>query len=286
MRSEVLLALDCCLSSILCRRSKDINRTATSCIPASIIASGGSKVGASCWFGNPLRTARETSRSTISGRNHRFRNHARAGACSRRSGPSVRYSSASQKSQRRFVAHLAARVLHHRLKIRKTFKYRLYPNRKQRESLLATLEVCRHLYNDALQERREAWKVCRTSVTFDMQSAQLPACKQADAGMQTVHSQVLEDVLHRVDKTYQAFFRRGKGFPRFKGKGWFDSFTYPQLGFNVTGSQISRSKIGNVKVKLHRPLAGEVKTLTLKNEGGKWYASLLLHGGRRAFAGE
>jgi len=111
------------------------------------------------------------------------------------------------------------------------------------------------------------------------------AGKQADAGMQTVHSQVLEDVLHRVDKTYQAFFRRGKGFPRFKGKGWFDSFTYPQLGFNVTGSQISRSRIGNVKVKLHRPRAGEVKTLTLKNEGGKWYASLLLHGGRRAFAG-
>jgi len=118
-----------------------------------------------------------------------------------------------------------------------------------------------------------------------LQSAQLPACKQADAGMQTVYAQVLQDVLHRVDKTYQAFFRLGKGFPRFKGKGWFDYFTYPQLGFNVTGGQISRAKIGNVKVKLDRPLAGEVKTLTLKNEGGKWYASLLLHGGRRAFAG-
>ena len=96
------------------------------------------------------------------------------------------------------------------LKIRKTFKYRLYRNRKQRETLLATLEVCRDLYNDALQERRDAWKVCRTSITFAMQSAQSPAFKQADARMQTVHSQVLEDVLHRVDKTYQAFFRRGR----------------------------------------------------------------------------
>jgi putative transposase len=158
------------------------------------------------------------------------------------------------------------------LKIRKTFKYRLYPNRKQRESLLATLQVGRHLYNDPVQERREAWKVCRTSITFARQSAQLPACKQADAGMQTVYSQVLEDLLHRVDKTYQEFFRRGKGFPRFKGNGWFDSFTDPQLGFNLKGSPISLAKIGNVKVKLHRPLAGEVKTLTLKNEGGKWYA--------------
>ena len=44
------------------------------------------------------------------------------------------------------------------LKIRRTFKYRLYPNRRQREALRATLEVCRQLYNDALQERREAWK--------------------------------------------------------------------------------------------------------------------------------
>ena len=158
------------------------------------------------------------------------------------------------------------------LKIRKTFKYRLYPNRKQRESLTATLDVCRHLYNDALQERRDAWKTCRTSVTFNMQSAQLPACKDADMPMRSVYSQVLQDVLHRVDKTYKAFFRRGNGFPRFKGKGWFDSFTYPQLGFSVSGSQLSLSKIGNVKIKLHRPIAGDVKTLTLKNENGKWYA--------------
>jgi putative transposase len=87
-----------------------------------------------------------------------------------------------------------------------------------------------------------------------------------------VYSQVLQDVLHRVDMTYKAFFRRGSGFPRFKGKGQFDSFTYPQLGFSVEGHQVSLSKIGNVKIKLHRTLAGEIKTLTLKNESGKWYA--------------
>ena len=158
------------------------------------------------------------------------------------------------------------------LKIRKTFKYRLWPSRKQRESLRATLEVCRDLYNDALQERRDAWKTCRQSVSFEMQSAQLPGCKDADASMRGVYSQVLQDVLHRVDKTYQAFFRRGNGWPRFRGKGRFDSFTYPQLGFSLQGTQLSLSKIGNIKVKLHRSLQGEVKTLTLKQENGKWYA--------------
>ena len=154
-------------------------------------------------------------------------------------------------------------------KSRRTYKYRLWPNRKQREVLFSTLEVCRQLYNDALKERREAWELCRTCVSFSMQSAQLPACKAADPALGKVYSQVLQDVLHRVDKTYQAFFRRGRGFPRFKGQGWFDSFTYPQAGFRVNGGQLSLSKIGNVKIKLHRSLQGEVKTLTLKNENGQ-----------------
>jgi putative transposase len=167
---------------------------------------------------------------------------------------------------------LGWRSSNHRLKLRRTFKYRLYPNRQQREALRATLEVCRQLYNDALQERCNAWKTCRRSVTFNLQSAELPACKEVAAAMRNVCSQAPQDVLHRVDKAYQAFFRRGRGFPRFQGKGWFDSFTYPQLGFSLKGRQRSLSKIGNVKVKLHRPLAGEVKTLTLKHENGRWYA--------------
>ena len=158
------------------------------------------------------------------------------------------------------------------LKSRRTFKYRLYPNRQQRGVLASTLEVCRELYNDALEERRDAWKTCRTAVTFNLQSAQLPGCKQADAALGKVDSQVLQEVLDRVDKTYQAFFRRGRGFPRFKGKGWLDSFTYPQLGFGVRGSQLSLSKIGNLKIKWHRPIAGAVKTLTIKQENGRWYA--------------
>src|SRR5260370_35033313 len=105
-----------------------------------------------------------------------------------------------------------------------------------------------------------------------MQSAQLPACKEADAAMRGVYSQVLQDVLNRVDKTYKAFFRRGNGFPRFKGQGWFDSFTYPQAGVRVEGSQAALSKIGNVKIKLHRRLAGEVKAHNLKQKNGKGYA--------------
>jgi len=90
------------------------------------------------------------------------------------------------------------------LQSRRTYKYRPYPNRKQRGVLASTLEVCRELYNDALEERRDAWKTCRTRVTFHMQSAQLPACKEADATLGKVYSQVLQDVLRRVDKNHHA----------------------------------------------------------------------------------
>ena len=90
--------------------------------------------------------------------------------------------------------------------------------------------------------------------------------------MTEVYSQVLVNVLRRIQITYAAFFRRGHGFPRFKSLARYRSFTYPQGGFSVPGQYLQMSKIGNVKLKLHRPIAGEIKTLTVKNENGRWYA--------------
>lgn len=159
---------------------------------------------------------------------------------------------------------------------RKTFKFRLYPNRCQRDRLAATLDVCRELYNAALQERSESYKSTGKGTTFNTQSKQLPELKKLRPDVGRVFSQVLQDVLHRVDKTYQSFFRRVKrgqkaGFPRFKGRNRYDSFTYPQNGFELNG-KLRLSKIGSIKIKQHRPIVGDVKTLTLRCEAGCWYA--------------
>ena len=159
---------------------------------------------------------------------------------------------------------------------RKTFKYRLYPNREQRDRLVATLDVCRELYNAALQERIESYKTTGKGTTFNTQSKQLPEIKTVRPDVGTVFSQVLQDVLHRLDKAYQSFFRRVKagqkaGFPRFKGRNRYDSLTYPQSGFELSG-QLQLSKIGNIKIKQHHPIIGEIKTLTLRREAGNWYA--------------
>lgn len=158
---------------------------------------------------------------------------------------------------------------------RKTFKYRLYPNREQRDRLVATLDVCRELYNAALEERIGAWKNLTPVKCYD-QINQLPDIKATRPDVAGVFSQVLQDTLRRLDKTYKAFFGRVKrgqkaGFPRFKGRNRYDSFTYPQSGFELNG-KLQLSKIGNIKVKQHRPIVGEVKTLTLRREAGNWYA--------------
>ena len=142
---------------------------------------------------------------------------------------------------------------------RKTFKFRLYPNRQQRDTLTATLDVCRELYNAGLQERIEAWKN-RTPVRCYDQINQLPDIKQVREDVAGVFSQVLQDTLRRLDKTYKTFFGRVKrgqkaGFPRFKGRNRYDSFTYPQSGFELNG-KLQLSKIGNIKIKQHRDRPG------------------------------
>src|SRR5437870_9106611 len=109
--------------------------------------------------------------------------------------------------------------------MKKAFVYKLRPNRAQEAKLSEMLETCRHLYNHALAERKETWEQEQRSVDFAAQSASLPTLKQENCYLPLVHSQVLQDVLHRVDRAFQAFFRRCKsgekpGYPRFRGRGW------------------------------------------------------------------
>ena len=93
---------------------------------------------------------------------------------------------------------------------RKAFKYRLYPTHAQERALLWTLTRCRELYNAALQERRDAYRMAGTSIRCYEQITQLPAIKEERPEYADIHSQVLQDVLRRLDKAMQAFFRRVK----------------------------------------------------------------------------
>lgn len=165
--------------------------------------------------------------------------------------------------------------------MRKTFKYRLYPTKKQADWLTGQLaEACR-LYNAALQERRDAWRMAGESIGFYDQDIQLKEIRASgDVGIDNF--QVASNVLRRVDVAFQSFFRRAKGrkgkagFPRFKSASRYDSITFPSHGNGcklLDNGKLRLQGGGQIKLKLHRPIEGKIKTINVKREAGKWFAS-------------
>jgi putative transposase len=171
------------------------------------------------------------------------------------------------------------RFLHCRY-VRKAFKYRLYPTKKQAALLDDQLaEACR-LYNAAVEERRDAWKMQKTAITYYQQCSQLRDIR-SHGDLTLANYTSCQDVLRRVDRTFQAFFRRVKagqkaGYPRFKSVTRFHSYTFPTYG---NGCKLRANKrlyiqgVGELKIKLHREVAGEIGTVTLTKTCGKWDAS-------------
>jgi putative transposase len=162
--------------------------------------------------------------------------------------------------------------------MRFAFKYRIYPTRPQTEFLNCELRDAASLYNAALEERIGAWKVCRKSINYYDQANQLKAMR-ADGCLTLANFSCCQDVLRRVDKTFKAFFARVKrgdtpGFPRFRSFRRYDSITFPSYGDGCRLLDTGKLRIqgaGHIKVKLHRPVEGTIKTVTVKREAGRWF---------------
>ncbi len=160
----------------------------------------------------------------------------------------------------------------------KTFKYRLQPSKSQRTKLLQTLELCRWVYNETLAARKNAWEQERKALSLYDTNKLLTLWKAEHPELKSVYSQVLQNTQARVDLAFRAFFRRVKagekpGHPRFRGCGRYDCFTFKQYGFKLLDKGVFLSKIGTMKVILHRPMEGQIKTLTIKRDAvGNWYA--------------
>jgi putative transposase len=162
--------------------------------------------------------------------------------------------------------------------MRKSYKFRIYPTKSQRTKMEQTLDLCRWIYNQTLAYRKNAWENEEKSTSKYETNGFLPTWKVEKPELKEVHSQVLQNVQERVDLAFKAFFRRVKagekpGYPRFRGKGWYDSFTYPQSGFKLESGKLRLSKIGDIKINLHRPIDGTIKRLTIRRSAtGKWFA--------------
>ena len=169
--------------------------------------------------------------------------------------------------------------------MKKSFRYRIYPNKKQEVKMERTLGTCRHTYNNALAERNEQSKFNRLEKSFDVfpwgypeyidydnQAGKLSATKTDF--QKEVHSQVLQNVLKRVEKSFRNM-SIGFGHPRFKGRNRYNSFTYPGSGFSLKDNKLSLSKIGLIPIILHRSIPPEtkIKTCTIKKDIDQWYVT-------------
>ena len=170
---------------------------------------------------------------------------------------------------------------HQYMIVLKTFQYRIYPTRSQITTMNQTLETCRWVYNETLTYRKNMWEEKHENISLFDTTKLIPIWKNDHPELKQVYAQVLQNCHVRVDLAFKAFFRRVKngdtpGYPRFKGYNRYDSFTYPQTGFKIVDDKLHLSKIGDIKIKLHRAIDGKIKTLTIKRSAtGKWFASFV-----------
>ena len=177
-----------------------------------------------------------------------------------------------------------------------TYQYRIYPTTKQRKTLETILEGCQTLYNQALAMRKQAYEKFRSensryaghgeSLSYKIQANHLTPLRQESCFWSSIHIDVLQDTLRRLDKAYQAFFRRVKtgqapGFPRFKGKGRYRSMTFSHLSKQLIRNirkrmaRIVVPKIGHIAIRYHRPLPnGTIKNLTIQRKASGWHANI------------
>jgi putative transposase len=162
--------------------------------------------------------------------------------------------------------------------VRKAFKYRIYPTAGQEHALAVVLETHRRVYNRALAERNTAWEERQVSVSYGDQSARLKDARANNAYLAATNFSSCQATLRRLDRAFQAFFRRLKageapGYPRFKGGNRFDTVEFPSYGdgCRLEGALVYFQHIGHVKVKLHRPVEGVIKTISFKREADGWH---------------
>lgn len=163
--------------------------------------------------------------------------------------------------------------------MRKTFLYRAKIDRQTESNCNHWLNICQEIYNSALNQRINIYKKIKNSVSSWDQMKQLPSIKKDFPDVKTVNAQTLQDVLERLDKAYKAFFRRLKsgekaGFPRFKNRSSYNSFTLTQTGYTLDGRYLYIRNVGRFKLFFSRPIEGRIKTVTIRcMPTGKWFVA-------------
>lgn len=159
----------------------------------------------------------------------------------------------------------------------RTFELRLKPKAQERAELAYILADSCETYNAALQERRDAWKLCQKAITYYDQQAELTELRK-DERFASIAVDIQREPLRRVDLAFRAFFRRVKagqrpGYPRFHSSDHYDSFSWSTPRFDASGLLVPN--LGRIRFKTSRVLKGTLKMATVKRCGEKWTARIV-----------
>jgi len=163
----------------------------------------------------------------------------------------------------------------------RTFQFRLRPNAAQTAALERILTDNCETYNAALQERRDAWRMARKSITYRDQQDELTELRK-DPAFQWMACDIQRDPLRRLDRAFKAFFRRCKagekpGFPRFRSWRRYDSFAF---GLPVCREKsIKIPNVGDIRARGGRKIEGRAKVCSIKRGGKRWTASVVCDAG-------
>ena len=162
--------------------------------------------------------------------------------------------------------------------MRMTYKFKAIASKTTTQNAERWLYLCQQLYNVALEQRILAYRRCGITLSAYSQSNELPELKAECAEFKQVGSQVLQDVVERVGKAFQGFFSRLKkigvraGFPRFRSRFRYDSFTLKQAGWKLDGRHLKIKGVGTFKLFLSREIQGRIKTITVRRDAcGDWW---------------
>jgi putative transposase len=162
-----------------------------------------------------------------------------------------------------------------------TYNYRLLPSRQQHRALEAILESQRQLYNAALEERIDAYRKAHVTRTYFDQTKALTQWRHEDPEASALPVALQRATLKRLDEAYKGFFRRVKsgskpGFPRFRGKGWFDSFGFQEFrGISMNAGKLRFKGMPRaLRIHLHRPMPAVVKSCVLRRDVNGWTVGL------------
>lgn len=160
-----------------------------------------------------------------------------------------------------------------------SYKYRLYPNANQRESIEKHINACRFVYNLFLEKKIKHYKECGKSLSWFDLNNMLPSLKNEYPFLREVASQTLQMTSRNLNHAFTRFFRDKSGYPKFKSKkNPIQSFQYPQsVKLNLESNKIYLPKVGNVKCRIHNIFEGDIKTCTVsKTSTGKYFISILV----------